>query len=1061
MLSRMKSLAALRLALAVWCAALPASPQTPAQQPPAQQPPAQTTPAQSPAAPEVVKVDSDTISGLDARPIGPAVMGGRIAAMDAVAESNRLTVYVGSASGGVWKSTNGGTTFKPVFDKHTQSVGAVTIDPSNPRTVWVGTGESWVRNSVSVGDGVYRSTDGGENWTHLGLKETERISRIVVHPRDPGTAYVCATGHLWDANPERGVFKTADAGRTWRKVLSVNDDTGCAMMDIDPRDPKTLYAAMWQFRRKPYTFTSGGPGSGLFKSTDGGETWSKLSKGLPEGDLGRIGVAVAPSNPKTVYAVVEAKKSALFRSDDAGATWIELNNGPNIIGRPFYFAHLYVDPKDERRVYKPGTTLSISEDGGKTFSQIAGSVHSDFHAMWIDPANPERVLVGTDGGLYSSEDRGARWRFHANLPVSQFYHVSYDMARPYNVYGGLQDNSSWFGPSTAVGGVQNKHWRSVYGGDGFWVFEDPSDADYVYAEYQGGNLARINRHTLETRDIKPLPRAGEKLRFNWNAPLHVSPTRKGTIYFGSQFLFRSRDRGDSWERISPDLTTNDPAKQRQEESGGLTVDNSDAEAHTTIYTISESPRNGQVVWAGTDDGNLQVTRDGGRSWSNVAPNVPGLPRGTWVSSVAASGFDEAAAYATFDGHAEGDMKTYVFKTSDFGKTWAPLATTETDGYAHVIKEDAVSRDLLFLGTETGLFVSVDGGKNWARFRGGEFPRVAVRDIAVHPREHDLILATHGRGIWIVDDITPLRALTPDLLARDAAFVRSTDPVLTIPASEFNFAGDAEFFGRPRSEQAQIVYYQKKRHIFGDLKFEIYDAAGQLVSTIQGNKRRGLNRVEWSMRMKAPKVPPAAALVPSFFSYVGPRVPAGEYTVKMIKNKDVLTTKLRLVPDARSPHTPEDRALQFATVMRLYRALGELTFNVDAVTGVRDQARERLAELAAGDAARPQLESLVRALEAIRARLVATREGGGITGEEKIREKMGALYGSVNGYDGRPSQSQLARIDELGKELAAVVTDFDALAKKELAAANAALAAKNLPPIKPMTKADWENSQTGN
>ncbi len=1045
MLNRVKNLLALRLAAAVFCASLPAASQTPA----------------PPPAPEAVKVDSDTISGLDARSIGPAVMGGRVAALDAVWEGNRTTVYVGTASGGVWKSVNGGTSFKPVFDKHNLSIGAVAVDPSNPKTVWVGTGESWVRNSVSVGDGVYRSTDGGENWTHLGLKDSERIARVIVDPKDANTAYVCATGHLWDANPERGVFKTSDGGKTWQKTLFVNDDTGCAMIDIDPQDSKTLYASMWQYRRKPYTFNSGGPGSGLFKSTDGGKTWAKLSRGLPEGDLGRIAMRVAPSNPKVVYAVVEAKKSALFRSDDGGDTWARLNDGPNIVGRPFYFALLYVDPKNENRVYKPGTGLVVSEDGGKTFSPIAGSVHSDFHAMWIDPANTERLFVGTDGGFYSSEDRGARWRFHANLPVSQFYHVSYDMARPYNVYGGLQDNSSWYGPSSAVGGVQNKHWRSVYGGDGFWVFEDPTDAAYVYAEYQGGNLARINRHTLETRDIKPLPRAGEKFRFNWNAPIHISPTQKGTIYFGSQFLFRSRDRGDSWERISPDLTTNDPAKQKQEESGGLTVDNSDAEAHTTIYTISESPKNGQIVWAGTDDGNLQVTRDGGKAWANVVGNVPGLPSATWVSTVEAGRFDEATAYATFDGHMTGDMKPYVFKTTDFGKTWTPLVTPDVEGYAHVIKEDTVNKDLLFLGTEFGLFVSVDGGKNWARFKGGEFPRVAVRDIAVHPRDHDLLLATHGRGIWIVDDITPLRALTPELLAQDAAFVPSSSPVLTTPASEFNFAGDAEFFGRAESESAQIVYYQKKRHIFGDLKLEIYDEAGQLVSTIPGGKRRGLNRVEWSMRMKAPKLPPAASLVPNFYSIVGPRVPEGTYTVKMFKNKEVFTAKLQLVPDPRSRHTKEDRALQFSTVMKLYGMLGELTYVVDSITDMRDQTRERLGKLEANDPARPPVQTLLARLEGVRARLVTTREGPGISGEERVRERMGGLYGAVNAYDGRPSQSQLGRINELGKELATVVADFDTLPQKELAAANAALTSKNLAPVKQLTKAEWEKRQTEN
>ncbi len=1008
---------------------------------------------------EAVKVDSDTFAGLDARPIGPAVMSGRIASIDAVIEKGRLTIYVGSASGGVWKSVNGGNTFKPIFDKHTQSIGAVTIDPSNPRTLWVGTGESWVRNSVSVGDGIYKTTDGGENWQHMGLEDSEHLSRILVDPKNSDTVYACATGHLWNSNSERGVYKTSDGGKTWQRVLFANEDTGCAMIAMDPQDSKLLYAAMWQFRRKPYTFTSGGPGSGLFKSTDGGAHWKKLSKGLPEGDLGRIGIAVASSRASVIYAAVEAKHSALFRSDDLGETWTEMNSGQNIVARPFYFANLYIDPKDYNRVYKPATGLVVSDDGGKTFSGIGGRVHSDFHAMWINPANPDQLFVGTDGGLYSSEDRGNNWRFIANLPLSQFYHVSYDAERPYNVYGGLQDNSSWYGPSRAVSGIQNRDWRSVYGGDGFWVFQDPMDPDYVYAEYQGGNLARINRRTLETKDIKPFPDAGEKkFRFNWNAPVHVSPTRKGTIYFGSQFLFRSRDHGDSWERISPDLTTNDPVKQKQEESGGLTVDNSDAEAHTTIYSICESPKNGNIVWVGTDDGNLQVTPDGGKNWTNVTSNVPGLPPNTWVSTVEASRFNEATAYATFDGHANGDMKTYVYKTTDYGKTWLPLATPDITGYAHVVKEDTVNRDLLFVGTEFGLFISVDGGKQWAQFRGRDFPKVAVRDIAVHPRESDLILATHGRGIWIVDDITPLRALTPAVLAMDATFIQSRPAELTIPASEFGFNGNAEYEGRSADENALITYYQKKRHIFGDLKFEIYDSSGKLVSTVPGSKRRGLNRVEWSMRMKAPKVPPAAALVPNFFSFVGPRVMEGTYTVKMIKGKDTYTTELKLVPDPRSRHTREDRALQFETAMKLYGMLGELTYAVDTIADARDQSRERAAKLAAGDSTRGLVENFAKLLEGIRSKLVATREGGGITGEEKIREQMGTLYGSVNGYEGRPTQSQIRRMTALGKEFDSLVAEFDALTKKELPAANAALEAKKINPIRIMTRADWEKKQ---
>jgi photosystem II stability/assembly factor-like uncharacterized protein len=1018
--------------------------------------------AQTPApSVETIKIDTETISGLGARPIGPAVMSGRVAAIDAVSEQGRLTVYVGSASGGVWKSVNGGTTFKPVFDKYTMSIGAVTIDPTNPKTVWVGTGESWVRNSVSVGTGLYKTTDGGDNWEFIGLGDSERIARIVVDPKDSNTVYVAATGHLWNANAERGIFKTTDGGKTWQKILFVNDDTGGAWITIDPADSQTLYAAMWEFRRKPYTFNSGGPGSGLYKTTDGGAHWTKLTKSLPEGNYGRIAVAVAASDPKVVYAMVEAKKSALFRSEDKGETWEEMNSGANIVARPFYFATLWIDPKNPQRIYKPSTSLSVTDDGGKTFSGIGGSVHSDFHAMWINPANPEQIFIGCDGGVYTSEDRGNTWRFLSNLPLSQFYHVSYDMERPYNVYGGLQDNSSWVGPSRGTSGVLNRDWRSVYGGDGFWAFPDPTDNDYVYAEYQGGHIARINKQTLETKDIRPFAQAGErKLRNNWNTPIHLSPTQKGTLYIGSQYLYRSRDHGDSWERVSPDLTTNDPAKQQQEQSGGLTVDNSDAEAHTTIYTISESPKNPNVVWVGTDDGNLQVTRDGGKHWTNTAANVPDLPPATWVSTVEASRYDENTAYATFDGHASGDMKPYIYRTTDGGKSWQSLATADLSGYAHVIKEDTVNRDLLFLGTEFGLFISLDSGKQWAQYKGGDFPKVAVRDIAVQPREGDLLLATHGRGIWIIDDLTPLRALTPAVLAQDATFLPSRPSEMTIPANEFGFNGDSEYVGRSSSEDAVITYYQKKRHIFGDLKFEIYDPQGNLISTIAGSKRRGLNRIEWSMRLKAPKVPPAAGLVPNYFSLVGPRVPAGTYTVKMIKNKDVFNTQLQLVPDARSRHTEADRKLQAETALKLYQMLGDLTYKVDTITSARNQARARAAQLPEGDATRTALEAIATSLDQIRGKIVATREGGGITGEERIREQMGGLYGDVNGYEGRPTQSQIDRMNALAKDLDVVIAQFDALVQKDLAAINATLAQKQLEPIKVLSRADWEKAQSG-
>jgi photosystem II stability/assembly factor-like uncharacterized protein len=1009
-----------------------------------------------------VRYDAGTISGLPARNIGSAAMSGRISALDAVNEGGRLTVYIGAASGGVWKSINGGTTFKPVFDKEgVQSIGAVTVDPSNPKIVWVGTGESWARNSVSVGDGIYKSIDGGENWTSVGLKDSERISRILVDPKDGSTVYACATGHLWDDNAERGVYKTTDGGKTWRRVLGgANLSTGCGMLTMSAQDPRTIYASTWDFRRQGWTFRSGGAGSGIFKSTDGGERWTELtqanSKGLPDKPYGRIAVAVAPSKPQVVYAMIESKKSALFRSDDGGATWDALDASQYMVWRPFYFAHLIVDPKDENKVFKPDGPLLVSVNGGKSFSVTSENVHGDFHDLWIDPANPNLVLAGDDGGFWRSTDGGTRWEHLMNLPLSQYYHVSVDGADPYRVYGGLQDNSSWVGDSSYPGGVTNSRWENLYGGDGFWMFEDPADPAYVYAEAQGGEIGRVNRFTHEVRSIKPYAHYGEKkLRFNWNTPIHMSPNEKGTIYLGAQFLFRSRDHGQSWDRISPDLTTNDPEKQRQEESGGVTIDNSAAEMHTTIYSISESPKNGQVIWVGTDDGNVQLTRDGAKTWTNLVGNVAGVPKNPWVSWVEASRFDEGTAYVAFDRHTYGDMKPYLYKTSDYGETWTALPVQESGvrGYAHVIREDTQDPDLLFLGTEFGLWISVDGGRRWAQYKGANFPAVAVRDLVVHPRESDLVLATHGRGIWIIDDISPLRSLDPALMTQAAAFIPSRPTVQYMDTFGGWPEGDATFNGRGRPREALITYYQKSRHVFGDLKIEVLDAAGKLVDTVPSGKRRGLNRAGWSMRLKPPKVPPAASAL--FGAAIGPRVLPGTYTVKMSKGDQVYTTKLDVVMDPRAKYTVEDRRAQFELVNRLSQMLNHMSWAVDAIIAVRDQANQRAAKLPKGDALAGQLASLAQAADAIRSKIVATKEGGMITGEERLREYLGGLYGDVNGYDGRPTASQVARAEVLNRELEDVIREFNQLAAQRLPAINGSLAGQRLEPIVVISESEWQ------
>jgi photosystem II stability/assembly factor-like uncharacterized protein len=728
-----------------------------------------------------------------------------------------------------------------------------------------------------------------------------------------------------------------------------------------------------------------------------------------------------------------------------------------MIWRPFYFANLIVDPKDENKIYKPDGSLIASNDGGESFSNISGAAHGDFHDVWINPNNTDNLITGDDGGVWYSYDGGNRWWKGNNLPVSQFYHVSVDMDTPYHVYGGLQDNSSWIGDSAYPGGITNDRWENIYGGDGFWVFADPSDSDYIYAESQGGYIGRVNRKTHESRGIQPLPEYNEKkLRYNWNTPIHVSPTQNGTIYLGAQFLFRSRDHGQSWERISPDLTTNDPEKQKQEQSGGITVDNSSAEMHTTIFSICESPKNPNLIWVGTDDGNVQITRDGGKTWKNVVSNIKGLPRNAWVSSIDAGHFDEGTAYATFDLHTFGDMRPYVYKTTDFGQTWtAAVASGNVLGYAHVVKEDLVNKDLLFVGTELGLWVSLDGGRQWAQYKGGDLPNVAVRDLAIHPRDKDLVIATHGRGIWIIDDITPLRALTPENLVKEAAFIEARPTVQRIPAGGGWVNGDAVFVGDNPTSEAVITYYQQKRHIFGDLKIEILDESGKLLSTVPSSKRRGLNRAVWSMRLKAPRVPTAASA--AFSAATGPRVLPGTYTVRMTKDKNVYTTQLQVMPDPRSRHTPADRRAQFDLSMKLYNLLGDMTFAVDRINGVRLALDRAAAKLPANDPLVARLRAASAQVDELRRKIVATKEGGAITGEERLRENLADLYGNVISYEGRPAQTQVARTDAIARELADIVRDFDAWLVKEMPGLNSALSGKQLPPISPITRAEWDKN----
>jgi photosystem II stability/assembly factor-like uncharacterized protein len=1012
---------------------------------------------------EKATFDGGTISGLGARNIGSATMSGRIAAVAAKVVGGKTLLYVGSASGGVWKSQDGGTTFKPVFDKQpVQSIGAIAIDPSNPSNVWVGTGEAWIRNSVSVGDGIYKSTDGGETWSNVGLPESEHIVKIIVHPTSSAVVFACVPGKAWSDSNDRGLYKTADGGKTWSLVLKGgNPSTGCSSVTMDPKNPNVLIAGMWDFRRQGWTFRSGGDGpnapsgSGMYRSTDGGKTWASIAsnKGLAPGPWGRVEVAYAPSDAKIVYALVESKASALYRSADGGTTWEPRDTSQQMVWRPFYFARLVIDPTNPNRIFKPDLRLTVSEDGGRSFSGSNGGAHGDWHDLWIEPTNPKHVIGGDDGGLWLSYDGGNRWWKGMNLPISQFYHVSVDDRDPYQVYGGLQDNSSWVGDSSYPGGVSNARWENMYGGDGFWMIPDPTDPDAVYAESQGGNIGRVNRKTLVSRDIQPTAGFHEKLRFNWNTPIHASPTQKGTIYIGAQFLFRSRDRGNTWDRVSPDLTTNDPEKQKQEQSGGVTVDNSSAEMHTTIYSISESPKNANVIWVGTDDGNVQLSRDGTKTWTNVAGNVPGLPKNSWVSWVEASRFDPAVAYATFDRHTFGDMTPWVYRTGDYGKTWTRLVGPDKGvrGYAHTIKEDTVKKDLLFVGTEFGLWISLDGGTRWAQFKGGDFPNVAVREVQVQPRDNDLVIATHGRGIWIVDDLTPLRALSDDTLQKTTAFLPIRPVQQRMPARGGWSEGDATFSGDNAPNGAAITYYLRSRHIYGPIKLEVLDAAGKLVDTVTASKRRGINRADWNMRVKPPKVPRAAQV--AFGASQGPRVPPGTYTLRLTRGAEVVETKLTIGLDRRAPYNAADRKAQFDAVMKAHGLFGDVTKLVGRIDGAHDAVRDRMKGLPATDDLAKKLQALLDKIDAAKKLIVATTEGGAITGEERIREHLDQLYGALDRWEGRPAKYKLDRIDVLRRELTEVEKTVDVIVGKDARALDDDLKKHNLQPLPAISALD--------
>lgn len=960
----------------------------------------------------------DLFGDLNARHIGPALMSGRINDME-VHPTNPRIVYTGTAGGGVWKSNDAGTTFNPIFDEYCQSIGAVTLDPNDPdNTIYVGTGETWPRNSVSIGDGLYRSKDGGSTWTKIGFEKSERISNIIINPKNSNEIYIGVMGALWSDSEDRGVYKTTDGGLNWQKILYVNQKTGCADLAIDPKNSDILYASIWEFRRTAWSFESGGENSALYKSVDAGKTWNKIHNGFPKGKLGRLAIAVAPSNPNVLYTVIEAEediRKGLYRSDDAGANWKQLNNDFGITVRPFYFSKIVVDPKNPDVVIKAGLNGSISRDGGKTFKNL-GNMHSDIHDMAFDINNSDILYVGTDGGVYRSWNGGTTMEIVENLPLSQFYHVSVDNAEPYNVYGGLQDNGSWYGPSKSDGGIEARDWNSVGAGDGFRVFRHPTK-NIIYSEMQGAeNVWRYDVDKKLVKTIQPLPVKGNpKLRFNWNTPIAISSHQADRFYIGSQFLHKSEDMGDTWTIISPDLTTNDKSKQQQENSGGLSVDNSGAENHTTIFTIAESTFDENIIWVGTDDGNVQVTTDGGKTWTNTSLNINGLPKNTWAYHIEASVHDKATAYAVFEGHTRGDFKPYAYKTTDFGKTWTSIITDEIIGFARNLQEDYVNPDLLFLGTEFGLYITLDGGKSWSKFT-NNMPSVAVHFIELHPKTNDLVLATHGRGIIIIDDISPLREINAENLKKDLHFFASK-PTIMNDNSGFggNFGTETQFVGANPTTAAQIKYLLPKRHTFGKMTLEIQDLDGNLISSLGAGKSKGINIVNWHYTIKQPKV--AKGKTFSFGGFTAPRVQAGKYKAVIVKGKETYEHQFELVYDESTGLSKDDRKLKHEVTMKMYDMTQRLAYLVYELDEVLKAIEGKNVKLAAS-------------LNALKETLVITTGDNYVgSAEPQLREKMADLYSKIAGNYDKPTSNELGNLAIIEERFETAKFDFEKLKKK--------------------------------
>jgi photosystem II stability/assembly factor-like uncharacterized protein len=1000
---------------------------------------------------------------LNFREIGPATPSGRIDDF-AVLESNPSVFYVATATGGLWKTVNNGTTFEVQFTNELSvSIGDVAIAPNDANHVWVGTGENNNRQSSSWGDGVYKSTDGGKTWRNMGLKQSMHIARILVDPVDHDVVYVAALGSLWGAGGERGVYKTTDGGLTWTRVLTTDENTGATELVMDPSNNKTLYAATYQRRRAVWSMNGGGPGSAIWKSTDAGRTWTKLTKGIPEGHLGRIGLDVYRKNPNVLYARIEhAKESGTYRSDDAGASWAKMSaTNP----RPMYFSQIRIDPNNDQRIYVLGVSLHVSDDGGKTFrGDGASKIHVDFHAAWINPANSDHVLLGGDGGVGISYDKSKTYVWLRNIPVSQFYHVSYDMKTPFNVCGGLQDNNTWCGPSAvrSASGIGNDEWFVINGGDGFVGLLDPTDSRILYAESQDGRMNRIDRVTNERKPIRPEPADGEKpYRWNWDTPMILSPHNPATIFVAANRVFKSTDRGHSWKAISEDLTTNTDRATLElmgVKGKDITLAKDDGVAsYSNLVSFAESPKRAGIYYAGSDDGVVSVSRDDGAKWDNVTSKVPGLPKGTYVSKLAPSRFDEATVYATFDGHRLNDFATYVYASRDFGQSWQSIKSDLPAGeVARTITEDLKNPDVLYLGTERGLYVSVDRGKQWMRVK-GSLPTVPIYEITLHPRDNAMLLATHGRGIWVLDDMTPFQQFA-EARNKDAYLFAVKTAAQMNPANDRSreFEGDMQFLGKNPDNGASLSYHLKAAA--KNLALIVKDAAGNVVREFSGDRVKGktdagINSVRWDLRVEplpAPRPQPGqqAGGGGGFGGggLGGPFVLPGQYSVTLkVEGKDVASQTFTVQGDPDITIAEADRKAAYDAALELHQLQKRFNAASDSVTAMNE--RFRAIQAAAKDN-KDAPASLKQKLEEFAKKAAPTNAQFGANVAEAIasgnfesltrslRFRLSGLKSGVMASTSRPTEVQMRQLTEVKPALDKVIgeangliADLNAIAKE--------------------------------